>query len=222
MTLPNHMLLSATTPVAVVSKTLTFLQGTDEPSNVATYEFVSQNLGAADSGRHIIACVMARKGSAFTISSVTIGGVSATEVIQVQSATADGLSGIYVANVPTGTTGTVTVVLSSDAARCAISLYSASGITTTPYDSASSTATAPSATIDVVAGGFAIGAAESASGTGVSDTCSWTNLTEDYESEIEDRQVSSTASASTPTTTTLTATATFTNASLTSGVFASW
>lgn len=221
MPVPSMQLLAAKKAAAGVSKTLTFLQGAEDITNTTVFTFASQNLGTADAGRYIIACVFARNGAAVSVSSVTIGGVTATEVAKVQSATPDSATGIFVANVPTGTTGDV-VLTTSGSLRAAISLYSATGITTTAFDSDISQAANPTATLNVTAGGFIVAAAASASTSGTSDSMSWTNATENYDAESELRFLCSSASDPTPTTTTLAITAVSTDPTLTTGVFASW
>jgi hypothetical protein len=57
-----------------------------DAANKTVYTWTGRALGAAAADRMIVVCPAARKGgAASSISSVTIGGVSATEVIQVSN-----------------------------------------------------------------------------------------------------------------------------------------
>jgi hypothetical protein len=200
----------------------TFLQFASDTSDATTYTFASQNLGAADSGRYIIAVVHCRSTSSATLSSASIAGVSATIVVQNNTiGVTRNVSAIIIAAVPSGTTGDVVITFSSGALRCGIQLYRVLGIDgLAASDSDSSTAAAPSVSIDIPEGGIAIAGASSASG---SATCTWTNLDEDSDSIIESLFAVTSASNEFATLQTgLTITATFTASSGPVGVFASW
>ncbi|HVM18494.1 MAG TPA: hypothetical protein VM307_00880 [Egibacteraceae bacterium] len=204
---------------------VSYLQGGFVTADLTTYTFASQNLGAAASDRHIIVSVHSRAGgtSAMSIVSVTVGGVAATIVRQQRNAGTDtSMAGLAIAAVPSGTTGDVVVVFSTAQARCAIALWRATGISPTPTDARDSTAVAPTATLDVQAGGFIVGAATVSGADGTSSTA-WTNTNKRYDVLVESVTLISGADATFTTTQTATITATFTNASLNPvGVFASW
>lgn len=105
-----------------VTNTANTSSGTD----LTTYTFTTQSIGAADPNRVVVCCVFGGVGSAGrTISSVTIGGVTATAGVTAISGTSGGswASSIYYARVPTGTTATVEIVWSGSMGRCGISLY---------------------------------------------------------------------------------------------------
>lgn len=165
-----------------VNMALNFLQATDDTANATTYTFSSQNLGTAATDRNIIVAVGSKKaGSATTISSVTIGGVSATILKQdYNSSNNTSITGVAMATVPTGTTGDIVVTFSDSMLRARIGVWSYNG-SLTLLDSGSSTATAPTYDINVGKDGFVI--ATSASGTSTSTT--WTELTEKYDGVIE-------------------------------------
>ena len=112
---------------------VSFLQSAASTSNAQNYTFSSQSLGTAASDRKIIACVnsSAVSSSLLSVSSVTIGGVSATEVV---AGNADGNNNqlqpfaIFIADVPSGTSGDVVVSLNANnGANCHIALYRATG-----------------------------------------------------------------------------------------------
>lgn len=164
--------------------TLDFLQSATDTADLATYTFASQNFGAAASDRYIIVTIMARKsGASTTITGVTIGGVTATEVVQrTNNVTNSDIAGIFIAAVPTGTSGDVVVTLGATMVRCAIGLYATTGLSSaTPYDSDSSVASPPSVSLDVPVNGFIIGAGLTAAST----TATLTGITEDYDSTLE-------------------------------------
>ncbi len=157
-----------------------FLQTNSDGTNLTTYTFAGENFGTAPADRQIIVAIGSQGAgeTAESISSVTIGGVSATITVQRTNSIVDHtISGLAIANVPTGTTGDIVITLSTGERRCGIGVYRATGISAIPTDTGSSIANNPTFDIDVIAGGFAIGTA----GTGFFDTATWTNLTEDYD-----------------------------------------
>jgi len=161
-----------------------FLHSATDIGNLSVYTFHDQNLGVADVGRYIIVAAMARKaGAATTITSITVGGESATIVKQVtNNITNTDIAGIAIAAVPTGTSGDIVVTFGAGMVRCAIGVYRVVGIdSATPADSGSSIADDPTCSLDVPAGGFAIGTGLTAKAA----SASWTGLTEDYDGTLE-------------------------------------
>lgn len=173
-----------------------FLQGASDISDLTTYTFATQNLGTASSDRVIFAVVSGRQSSARTISSVTIGGVTATEV-GTRGSSQNPL-GIWSAAVPSGTTGDVVVTFSGAMLRARIILWSVTGGAATVADSQFGTDTA---TVTGVTGGFIIAGACT---TGTS-SFTWTNATEQYDAAAETFTVSG-ADATTVGSTLITAT----------------
>lgn len=143
-----------------------FLQGTSSTANASTYTFTSVNFGTADSNRRIVVGVALRSGGGISISSATIGGVSATILAQ-NNAVGD-LVGYITASVPTGTDGTVEIVLSTGAARIAIATYrvvSNSPLTLADSDG-NSTSASTSTTLSIDAqNGIVLAAATANSGS---------------------------------------------------------
>lgn len=161
-----------------------YLQTTQDTSDQSTYTFSSQNFGTASSDRYIIIGIAARKaGAATTISSVTIGGVSATIVAEYSNSdTNSNISALAIANVPTGTTGDVVVVFGATMVRCVITAWSATNLSSaTPHDTLTNGSADPTGTIDVPAGGFAVATALSNS----VGTVTWTGLTEHSDITLE-------------------------------------
>lgn len=203
-----------------MTQAFAYLQSNESTANAASYTFSSENIGAAASGRVVIVGFAARAqfATSLTVSSATIGGVTAS-FIEVQSAgTNSDICGFIYAAVPTGTTGDVVINLSRTVLRCGIETYRAEDITFAPHDSGTSTATDPTFNLDIPVG-FAIGMSAHA-GNG---STTWTGLTEDDDNVVESGLTFSCASdefVSTETGRTITANSTLTIDP--AGAFASW
>lgn len=163
---------------------LTFLQSAVSGSDLSNYTFSSQNLGTASADRHIIASVTGRAVGTPTLTGVTIGGVAATSVVNQVNTTGGNtsLAALFIAPVPTGTTGDVTLAFSLSFLRAGIGLWAATGLSSaTAIDSSGSTANDPTYAIDIPANGFAIGCAYNAD----TATASWTGITERFDEAVE-------------------------------------
>lgn len=219
-------------PLFGVSGSLSFLQGAVSTANQTTYTFSSQNLGTAASDRYIIAAISTTgiADAQINVSSVTIGGVSATQVVTNNfNSVSSGLVALYIAAVPTGTTGNVVVTFDAGCARAGIALYRVTGLgsatasaTGQDEDNEGSANPSESTGINVPADGFAIGA--SFTQNQQSATAAWTGVTEQYEATVEGNAKHTggyveTDSALTPLTVTVSWTTTETGAGM---VAASW
>jgi len=169
----------------VLVKSLTF--ETDGPANTSSCSnpcsWTNQTFGTAQSDRYILVEVLTFGGAARTVSSMTIGGVTATFV---DSCTAPGGASpahteMWIANVPTGATGTVSYVLSGASTENTIGVYRLTGlVSTTPNAHGNSSAgTGPS--LATLASGFATYVA--AANPGVT---TWTVVTSDFASATTD------------------------------------
>lgn len=203
---------------------VSFLQQHTDTVDRTVYTFASANLGVAAPNRHVVVAIGARKsGTPGTISSVTIGGVTANIVGQVSNVSDSNNTtcGLVIAKVPTGATGDIVVTLSTGFLRCAISVYRATGLVSlTPTNVLTSTADDPTVNLDIAAHGFAIGASMF---TGSGQTMSWSNLTEDVDFNLETFSAFSSAhqifeSAQTD----LALTGTTSGTSTSAAIFASW
>lgn len=173
-------------PQAHAALEFSWLGETPDPANASTYTFSSESLGTADADRYIIVGVVARKAGSTdcSITSMTIGGVSATELLDQGNTDANcDVGGLYIANVPTGTTGDVVVTFPATMVRAAISLWRAVDIATptVPTDSAASTAADPTYDIDVTDPGFAVAMCISNSNT----TATAVGYTERFDGTVE-------------------------------------
>ena len=161
-------------PVAI-TQTDNGLSATD--SN--TYTFTNRALGSAQADRRIIVGLCMRvAGTTTTVSSVTVGGVSASSVIDVPNNGGGNttLGALYIADVPSGTTGDVVVTFSGTVLRCGVNVWRMVG-------AASGTASSTGSTqLDNTGVSVTVPANGSAVGYAVTDatsvpTMTWTNIT---------------------------------------------
>lgn len=163
---------------------MSFLQATAITTDLTTYTFSAQNLGTEASDRYIIVGILSRKaGATTTISSVTIGGVSATIVRQrSNNVTNTDVAGLAIALVPTGATGDVVVTFGAGMVRCQIGVWRADSLASaTPSDADDSIAGDPTVALDCPAGGFIIGVGL----TAAASSASWTGITERFDTTLE-------------------------------------
>lgn len=135
--------------------------------------FSSMSFGAASTDRYLVCvCTMS---SASTLTSVTIGGVSATTLASLSNSTNQMI--VAIAAVPTGTTGNVVLNGFSGSGTMYAAIYSVRG-TTRPTSGASSTSASSSfsTTLNVAPGSFVIGTSLWAFNN---STFTWTGVTQD-------------------------------------------
>lgn len=190
-------------------------------ANLSTYTFTSQAIGTASATRVVIVGVFCSSGGSPVISTVTVGGISATSANTLASSLRT--VGVYTAPVPTGTTANIVVTMTGTVDNCGISVWRADNLlSTTPVDSqqiavVSTTVTYPA--LATSASGIAVWVV----GTNLAaSTYTWANATERYDQTIEGVVTQSGADATT-TGSSITATATASSgSSLSTGVGASF
>lgn len=180
--------------------TLTFLQCAHDAAAATTYNFASQNVGAEGARKTIIGIIALDGAITFGVSSVSVGGVAATEVADEDGSGVTNTA-IYIVDNPAGTSETVSVTMSEAITNATICLWAA-------YDVASETAVAFAVDDDTAAGaivlnlsattagGFAVGVC--GVGTGAALTFTWTGLTE--QSDVDQGATITTAAHLAPTT----------------------
>lgn len=170
----------------VTPASLSFLQLTKDLSDLTTYQFTNENFGSEDSTREII-CVAAWRSStttARTISAATIGGETAD--VHIEASDTTGITtymsmGIFSANVPTGTSGTVQLSLSGSCIRCAIGVFRAINLQSrTPHDTASDTEDVLNMSLDIPAQGLLAAGSFFNSNNAVTSS----GLTEDWDEDF--------------------------------------
>lgn len=155
-----------------------FTANTSSTSASTTYNFASQSLGAAAADRYIVVGTTSQSGTNIAVSSLSVGGISATPLLSIVQI--NNTIELWIAAVPTGTSATVSVTWASTRSRCAIVVWRLVGLVSpTAYDTAqefSFGASAGDGALDIPAGGVALGMA-SDSGTG-GRNWTWAGLTE--------------------------------------------
>lgn len=152
-------------------------------SGATTYTYTGKAIGTASAYRHIIVAIAANTNVASrTISSVTVGGISATAAVSAESTnTVFTRVAVYIAAVPTGTTADIVVTYSAAQLRSAIGVYAAYNLlSTTPTSTGTSSSDVDpmTASLTVNAGGVAVGVAMNYYSTAQTDYA-WTNMTKD-------------------------------------------
>ena len=170
----------------------------------STYTFSNQAIGTATSDRVVIVNFGSLKDTSatFSVTSVTIGGVSATKIHSAQTLTSFGLSSYY-ATVPTGTTADIVIVHSANMNRVGIQVVTTTNIGEfhqVALAEASSGSDALSFTVDAPAGSLVVGYVYD---TG-SSSHTWSELTENFDEQVSTTHYHSGAiknysSAATPT-----------------------
>lgn len=144
-------------------------------TDLATYSFNGVDFGEEASDRLLLLCAYATRSGGGTIDAASIGGVSASGV---NSQGTNTIGGIFYANVPSGSSGTVSFTFSGTCSRASYALYAAYNLNSlTPTDSdapAGGGGANRTVTLDILAGGFALICAAGVS----SDSMSWSNATE--------------------------------------------
>jgi len=161
-----------------------FLGSAIESSNSGQFTFSGKDFGPAAPDRHIVLVYALGNVGTFGVDGVTVGGVSATQAIGVNSSDANRVrTAVLMAAVPTGTSGTIVVDPDTSCDWCAIAWFSVTGLdAATASDTGGDNAGDPlSVLMDILPGGFAIGVAASSSSSGFT----WSGLNEVVDSNIE-------------------------------------
>jgi hypothetical protein len=160
--------------------TATYVSNYGNEANASTYTATAQAIGTAATGRYIVVCINASSNANFgTISTCTIGGVSATKLASTRDSITNSDFAIFAALVPTGTTADIVTTLSGSPDRfglCVFSLYGWEGVIKSTL-TVGTAGTSMSGSVTSYPGSVIIGMAgsqEAANGL-----WTWTNLTED-------------------------------------------
>ena len=159
--------------VAEVSLTANAIDAT----SATVYTFSTQALGVAAADRIIVVGAFSTN-VARTISTITVGGVSATLTVA-QSNGGGEQSELWQAAVPTGTTGDIVVTWSGGVVGMGIGVWRIVSAASAAHDTGGDANSNPATdTLDIPASGVAIGFVGAASTGG---TVTWTGLTERYD-----------------------------------------
>jgi hypothetical protein len=178
LTMTQLVGFGAAPPDAATAAAALFTANAASATTSLGYSFSSLNFGTASADRHLLIGTAGQAGSAASVSAVTIGGISASQVFSASSSTVT--VAFWIAAVPTGTSGTVQITWAAQRARCAVIVWALTGLqSTTPVDTGSevnSGSTALNDDVDISAGGVCLAMAYD-SGTG-SRTWTWSGLSE--------------------------------------------
>jgi hypothetical protein len=171
------------------------------------------SFGAAEANRYIIVIVQSDGTGNASHTSVTIGGVAATQVVQQAANTTQPIS-IWIAQ-PSGTSGTIVTNYSGAQLGSSIMVYRMTNPSSaTPYHTAGASGVSGVVTmnLNVPSGGVGIAGVSEHSTSPVPGTKTWSGVTKDVEVNVWDYADISAARGGTPgTTQQITATSSITN-----------
>lgn len=165
-----------------MAATRSFRGATSSSADLTAYTFSAHDIGTAAVDRIVVVGTKGVSALASTLSTVTIGGVSATIAVQ-QNTDVTGQTfhaGISYAFVPSGATGDIVVTFSAAQVRAAVMVY-ALAAASAPTQTIASAADPAVLTLDILANGLAIGIGTVNQAT----TQTWANLTEDSDTTVE-------------------------------------
>lgn len=141
-------------PLVDTGPTIVWVDEDGDGVNRSSYSFSGVNLGTAAADRFIVVGLGYEGDGNDNITSVTIGGAGATQLVHEDFEKVD----FYGLTVTTGTSATIAVSLDDSVARMAISVWALYGLdSTTPHDfdvvRNTSSVTSTSGTVSVPAGG---------------------------------------------------------------------
>ena len=164
--------LTLTTP-------LTYVDTAVDATDTTSYTFTGASVGTAAYQRHIHVVVHAMGGTP-DITACTIGGFAAT--LNKSAVNSLGAVAIFTARLDYDTTADIVVTVPGGALACGIAVYNSVGLSSPDArDAGSSTADPGTDTLATRNGGFAIGGAT----RNATETWTWTNVTENYETTAE-------------------------------------
>jgi len=163
-----------------IAPTVEYITSTSSSSDLTTYTFSSVSLGDIGQSRKIIVVVYAAAiSSPRSVSSVSVAGTSASSVVANNSTGVE--CSIWIADVPSGTTGNVVVTMTAQFSVCGISVYAARNLTNvTAIDTATDSGTdnVANLNLDATDSGFAVGGIYWSG----SRTTSWSGIIENFDS----------------------------------------
>ena len=181
---PTNTLTPTVTPTATPTQTIDYIGLTTISGAFTTFTFTANNIG----GPGLIAVLVHTKGTSPTISSATIGGISATKAVEaVGTAVSNAI--IYSRITATGSTATISITMTGSESECAIGVYRiVNNISDTPLQTQSSfnnTAVASSTLPFTSLLNNGIGIVGNTTNSATVRTTTWTNATEQYDTNLE-------------------------------------
>lgn len=209
----NNMLMSFYLEAsALLPKAATYVTSITDATDLTTYSFNAVDLGSTTLGGYAVIAVHASGNNTGAISSVTVNGNAATELVKVSGSTSAAVAGFYIYPAASLSSANIVVTMGALKSRCAISIWRVTGISSmTPFHTASAfsdgTVNTASININTVSGGILI--ASVIRGGAQSGTATWTGATEAYDFNAETTIVSGASVIGTPNATGTTVASTF-------------
>lgn len=131
-----------------------------QDSASTAYTFTGKAIGTAGGHRAIVVGVAGAGTTSRTVSSVTIGGVTATQIVFAEDLgnSLYAPAGLFIARVPTGTTANVVVTWSGGQSRCGVGVWAVYNLDSVAATATNSSLVSPSSLdLTIKPGGAAIG-----------------------------------------------------------------
>lgn len=170
---------------AAQGKVITYIGSNTDGTDGSSFTFSAESIGSAFSGRAVLVGIYAyaNAGGTPTVSSATIGGVSATILAQATS-NIRGVGACFGALVPTGSTADIAITFSASVDRCGIDVLTLSGGDLTTVDTDTNATVSTSAAVSVTGGQAVIMGASVASAPVPGDIV-FTTVTEVDQTQVE-------------------------------------
>ena len=184
----NRAALAATAwgpPSTLTDVTVSFVASYVSTATATTYTFSSASIGTAAANRKVVVGISAITGD-HPVSTVTVGGNSCSRVVATYNGANLEPTELWQVDLAAGTTGDIVVTFTSGGNMdcCGIGVWAVYGATGEAYRYNSDAARPAVATLDIPAGGVAIGVVGHRTNT-TPDAYAWTNLTENYDETIQ-------------------------------------
>jgi hypothetical protein len=160
------------TPTAITEE---FADSSVDPTAATSHTFSGHAIGTAGASRIVVVGAVAEGREATSITSVTIGGTTATAVATKTKSTTN--IGFYTLALALGTTADIIVTANTTSGRWGIGVWAIYGATDGIFHSDSDDGTGLTTTLNVPKLGWAASVAGGVSGSPLA----WTGLTEDYD-----------------------------------------
>lgn len=178
---------------AAVSATVEFVTSLTNTANQSSYTFTSASLGAEGGNRRVLVTVSAGANTGpFNATNVSVAGVSASLLVSRNATTETVYSAIWLAVVPTGTTGNIVVTFNGTVSRMGIAVYAARNLTSDTPQATNTALQATNISVTGTSAGFVVG--QATNNTTSAATYTWAGATEDWDTRIESALISSSAS----------------------------
>lgn len=161
----------------------TYVGTASSSSNASSYTFSGQAIGTAASDRYVIVAATGGANFSQSINSCTVGGAATTRVANVSGFEC---AAIFITNAPvtSGTTADIVINCSSTLLQMQSVVYVING-SPVLHDTLATTGTNPSGSIDAALNGCIVAIATH---NDSSHTATWTGLTENDDTALEDNR----------------------------------